>query len=681
MQDATGDLEWLVEQTLEEFEDETTETATLPVAFAQMTADLLAEAGHLTSPLVGHSVRRGARVSIADWDDDRRVLTLSSASYLPDGDEVASFDAELRGLQSFFAESLASGSAWLPSDDPATELALTIRSLVKDIDFVRLMIVTTAKFTGENPDPGMVSGFPAGVEIWDAARLGALRPIGGAETFTGRLTLEFPDASFAGAQISAIGPFISKGDYEAYIAVLPGDLLADLYAEHGARLLEMNVRSFLQARNRINKGIQQTLKTEPGRFLAYNNGLSITASAVEMDETSSAITALRGFQIVNGGQTTASLHHAKYRQSVDLSDVRVQAKITVVPDAAAHDLAPKVSQFANAQNPVRMADFTANNPFHIALETVSRETPAPSTGGTTYWYYERSRGRYADDLAAAGDRGEQADFKRRNPPAQKLTKLDLAKLELTWEQRPNIVALGGEKSFAWYMQSLRETNTTAPPDATFFHDLVAKAILWRTTDRLVAELDLGGYKAQAVAYTLGLLSNRSAQRLDLEGIWDAQSVPDDLQSAIRGLAPLVHAELVSTAGTRNVTEWAKKDECWEIIREIEWAVPESLLVTRQAPGRRVVAASGPKSSLPASVRELADEARVVTFGSKAWYALSAWAKDTDNFQPWQRSIAFSMGRLISAGKAPTAKQVVQAVKILDEAERLGFDPDEDRQVN
>lgn len=664
-------VDWLVEQTLEEFEDETTETSTLPAAFAQMTADLLTESGYLTAPLVGHSVRRGARMSAVDWDDDREVLTLIAATYLPEGGEVASFDAEIRAVHAWATESLRHGGGWLPSDDPAVELAEVVRSVADRIDAVRILVLTAATYVGAAPEAPSFGVIPVVAEVWGAEKLAAL---GGTadERRPATPVVTFPEVEIAGGEVPGLGPFTSDGDYQAYIAVLPGDLLADLYAEHGARLLEMNVRSFLQARNRINKGIQETLKTEPGRFLAYNNGLSITAKAVEMNSEGTHVTALRAFQIVNGGQTTASLHHAKYRQSMDLTGVMVQAKITVVTDGADSDLPPKVSQFANAQNPVRMADFTANNPFHIALETVAKETAVP--GGDIYWYYERSRGRYADDLAAAVDRGQQADFKRRFPPAQKLTKLDVAKLELTWGQRPNLVALGGEKSFAWYMQSLRDSDTHAVPDATFLRDLAAKALLWRATDWIIADLDLGGYKAQAVAYTLALLSNRSAQRIDLDAIWSSQAVSPELREHIAELAPIVHESLVASAGTRNVTEWAKKEECWGAVQGIEWVVPASLLTERQARGRRVVAKSAPKESLPATAVERANESRVVEYGADGWFALATWAKDTDNFQSWQRSLAFSIGKFINSGKTPTVKMVRQGVKILDEADRLGFQP-------
>ena len=124
----------------------------------------------------------------------------------------------------------------------------------------------------------------------------------------------------------------SGADFDVYLAILPGNLLHQLYHEFGARLLELNVRSFLQARGKVNRGIRDTLKDEPSAFIAYNNGISATASEVTLvplPEGGTGIAAMRDLQIVNGGQTTASVHRASVT-GVDLTAVFVQAKVTVI---------------------------------------------------------------------------------------------------------------------------------------------------------------------------------------------------------------------------------------------------------------------------------------------------------------------------------------------------------------
>ena len=121
-------------------------------------------------------------------------------------------------------------------------------------------------------------------------------------------------------------------EYQTFLLVLPGELISRLYDQYGARLFEFNVRSFLQARGNVNKGIRETLRSEPERFLAYNNGLTATADEIEVGQLhgETVIRRLRGLQIVNGAQTTASIHRARKVDKIDISRVAVSMKLTRV---------------------------------------------------------------------------------------------------------------------------------------------------------------------------------------------------------------------------------------------------------------------------------------------------------------------------------------------------------------
>jgi hypothetical protein len=66
--------------------------------------------------------------------------------------------------------------------------------------------------------------------------------------------------------------------------------------------------------------------------------------------------------------------------------------------------------------------------------------------------------------------------------------------------------------------------------------------------------------------------------------------------------------------------------------------------------------------------------KITEVPANLWFELSRWAKQTDNLQPHQRSIAYSMGRLVGQGKEPSRKQAWHGVQILEEARRLGFQP-------
>jgi AIPR protein len=196
----------------------------------------------------------------------------------------------------------------------------------------------------------------------------------------------------------------------AYLSVVPAVQLAAIYDRWGSRLLEQNVRSFLQARGNVNRGIRNTLEREPEMFFAYNNGITATAEAIESETTEQGlvITNIHNLQIVNGGQTTASIHLAS-RQKVDLFRVFIQMKLSIVGPDLAEKIVPKISQYANSQNRVNAADFFANHPFHVRMEEFSRRLYAPSPEGNfreSKWFYERARGSYQDETAKSYPRGE-----------------------------------------------------------------------------------------------------------------------------------------------------------------------------------------------------------------------------------------------------------------------------------
>ncbi|MEZ5461921.1 AIPR family protein [Dokdonella sp.] len=159
---------------------------------------------------------------------------------------------------------------------------------------------------------------------------------------------------------------------------------ADLYEKFGARLLETNVRGFLSERGKVNRGIRSTIQNSPQMFFAYNNGLTATASSVELDEDNSRILDIKDLQIVNGGQTTASLFWARKKHKADLGSVSVQMKLSVIPDSLGDsfdEIVGKISEYANSQNKVSEADLSANRGFHREMEKISRRA-----GRFTGWW-------------------------------------------------------------------------------------------------------------------------------------------------------------------------------------------------------------------------------------------------------------------------------------------------------
>ena len=292
------------------------------------------------------------------------------------------------------------------------------------------------------------------VQIWDIERL--FRCIGSGMP---REAIEIDFESDFGAAIPCLPMPTEADDYMAYLAIFPGDVLYSLYDDYGSRLLELNVRSFLQLRGKVNSGIRDTLRSEPQNFFAFNNGIAATADAVETVRTpdgSLAVKRIVGLQIVNGGRTTASIHRAKRQDKDDLSRVFVQAKITVANPELLPELVPKVARFANSQNKVQDADFSANDPFHVELQRHSEAIWAP--GEQSRWFYERARGRYRVLKAReATTPARRKAFEDRIPAKQVITKTDLAKYVQAWDQRPEIVGRGSQKKSwrSWTSSSAR----------------------------------------------------------------------------------------------------------------------------------------------------------------------------------------------------------------------------------
>ena len=303
--------------------------------------------------------------------------------------------------------------------------------------------------------------------------------------------------------------------YASYLVVIPAPVLAEFYSLYGARLLEANVRTYLQARTSVNKGMQNSLKNEPQNFFAYNNGLTATSSSVTVEYIDNApyITYLKDLQIVNGGQTTASILYARDNQKVDIQNVFVQMKLSSVDEEIRNELIPNISRFSNTQNKVSAADFFANHPFHVQIEQLSRRISAPVKEGdlvATKWFYERARGQYRD-LQAYKTASERRKLSTEFPKSQMLVKTDLAKYELTFQQQPHLVCLGAQKCFMKYAEHIEKTWT---PEALnfgdgFFKDAMARAMIFRWTDRMIATSEWyaadRAYKSQTVTYTLSYL--------------------------------------------------------------------------------------------------------------------------------------------------------------------------------
>ncbi len=460
--------------------------------------------------------------------------------------------------------------------------------------------------------------------------------------------------------------------YSAFLTILPGKLLSDLYDVYGSALLELNVRSFLQARGKVNKGIRETLKDEPGSFMAYNNGVSMTADDIKFkrDENNAIILdKVVGLQIVNGGQTVASIHRADKVDRYELENVYVQAKITVIDHEKAESMVPKITRYANSQNKVNDADFYSNHPFHIELQKLSETNWVP--GEQSRWFYERTRGLYQVTKSKdAPTDAKRRRFEKSMPPSKRFSKVDVAKYINSWAMLPHIVSLGGQKNFNYFMSKvIKLRGKEWQINDEFYRILVGKAILYKTAEVIVKHNEIPSYRSNVVAYTVSYLSYRALDRINFVEIWNHQKVSTGIEDAMKLWSIEIHKHIVESAGDRNVGEWCKKETTWESIKSLNLEIPKSLdddLVNQST----VIIESEKDNEQPDLTSEDYENiSRVMSIDGLMWYKIHSWGKKTKRLESWQCGIAHTLSGMAADNwvKKPSAKQAKQGVKILEQS--------------
>lgn len=636
--------------------------------------EYLEEAGEVNDSIMCPFRSYGLQLNAYAIDEDYTNLDLFVSIYsdsdTPKSVSQSEVDAAIKRAIQLYQKAINDLYTSFKKDNDAYEFAITVNKQKNKIKSVRICALTNGLVKPIPFKNIMLGNAEISFAIWDIDRL--YRCVSSGKM---RETIEIDFEEKFGVTIPCIENDTSD-KYSVYLAIISGELLALLYDEYRDRLLEKNVRSFLQVKGAVNKGIRDTLRDETDMFLAYNNGISVTAESVDIvrDENGKpSIRSIRDMQIVNGGQTTASIFNAHHDKKIvaDLSKVFVQMKLSVITDPEDMDkIVPRISAFANTQNKVQVADFSANDPYHRRVEELSRTIWTPAVNGLKpiNWFYERARGQYADMLSRETTTSRRKQYKETHPV---FTKTDLAKYENTWDQLPYYVSEGAQKNFRRFTLRVNEHKTMLP-DEKYYRNLVAKAILFRRTEKLVQQQQYGGYRANIVTYTLAYLSYKTAQRIDLEKIWKEQALSQNLEHAIVDVSAIVRDIIINPPGGANVGEWCKKEKCWKAVKECVYVIPEALQAELVEVGY-VSTKPIPTSSIESLTEDdqkIIDQVAAVS--PEVWFALSRWSKETNNFQPWLRSMLFSVGTLVGRGRKPSIKQSRNAMKALEDAKAKGF---------
>ena len=526
------------------------------------------------------------------------------------------------------------------------------------------------------------NGIPVEGQIWDIDRLFRV-----CCSEQGRQIIEIDFKEYCGEGIPCIeASSASTEQYSSYLGVIPGTVLADIYDKFGSKLLEGNVRSFLSTKVAVNKKIRGTILNNPEMFFAFNNGISATAMDVQIEDSDHGrfITVVRDFQIINGGQTTASISNARYKDKADLSSIFVQMKLTSIDETTpeeSDELIRNISRSSNSQNKVSDADFFASHPFHRRMEQISRHMFAPASDGAQYetkWFYERARGQYLQEQMRLTP-AKKRQFELQNPKNKVIKKTDLAKVQNTWRGFPQVVSKGAQTNFNAFAEYIDEQWNLNDEqfNERYFQTTAALILMFQYLEKNITKQPWyeGGYRANIIYYTLAqfrrLLHNQyPGQDLDLMLIWNRQSVPEQVGEILIALAELVLLKITDPSRqVANVTQWCKRNDCWDEVKKISLDIPagiESCLITIDE--QKAAQKSAKKEQKV--VNEIQVQATVVNYPVDMWKRLSEFVVRNHMVTPTDVSALTIACQMPS--KIPNTYQCKRLLALLKKASAEGF---------
>ena len=502
-----------------------------------------------------------------------RSLTLLVSKYqaksIPEKIKKTEIDKLLKKVLKFYKTCGTNDFEALEESSDGYQAYKFIKGHKADIETVNIILLTNDETIRHIPNDVHYGKITVRFDVWDIERL--YQSVLGGTAVERQLVVKLKKKYGESLPLIKV-----KGDneiYDCYIGVISGELLARIYETEGQDLIQKNVRSFLQAIGKVNKGIKVSLANEPQMFMAYNNGISTIAESIVVDEGRSSgdivnITEITGWQIVNGGQTTASIYNA-YKAKLPLEQVNVQIKLSVIKQKdRAEEIIHNISKYANSQNKINMSDFNANDAYHVKMERLSRATPIPVAKGksTDYWFYERARGQYLVELNRQPTAAAKKEFKSRCPKNRCISKTVAAKCVMTYRGYPDIVSKGLETSFIYFSDMVSKGEVPEPSEQSYI-EMIAKVILFNSCDEIIKNLKFGGFKAQQDYYTVALFGKYYSDLFDPLEIWNRQSINAETAKTIEELAYFVwnHFQNPTVPGV-NIGQWCKKEECWELLQ-------------------------------------------------------------------------------------------------------------------
>ena len=472
--------------------------------------------------------------------------------------------------------------------------------------------------------------------------------------------------------------------YQSYLAIIPGITLATIYEQYGLRLLEQNVRSFLQFTGKVNKGIRKTIIDEPHMFLAFNNGIATTAEEIKFvpnqDGNGQAIAFVKDFQIVNGGQTTAAIYHSWKKHKADISEVYVQLKLTTIKNKESfNETVGKIAECANTQNKISASDLSANKESLIELEKISRSTWAPPKDGDsnqTRWFFERARGQYRNERLRQGfTHAKRKAFDLQNPRAQMFTKELFAKFLNSYQEvykddrsnklqiGPHVVVRGSQKNFAQFLSH----NINEKPDEIYFQDAIAKAIIFKSAEKAygVAPNSIGDMRYITVPYSIAWLGFKLNYQIDLYKIWKEQQLDSDFQDILHDVMTEIENFIKNNAPGSLYGEWAKKQDCWGVIKKQEFNINlkkiSHYIENKHSKHKPREVNGDTDQKMMKKIRE-----DINSLGTENWKKIYLWCRDSGIITPFLTNVAHNIGIKLREKRNFSSQEICAAHLLLEE---------------
>lgn len=589
---------------------------------------------------------KSMRIDAAYLDLPANTLNLLYADY--NNGEVKTItntfiSAKSRLLISFLENSLKDHFKNAELSNPAVQLAKNIKANFGYVGTVHLFIISTDKLSSAVKDLSIQS-FP-----WDGRAIDVVLDVLDIEKIYRSRMVGFKkedivicceDYGLEG--IPCIKADIDSDQYDSYLAIVPGKFLSDIYKQYSSALLESNVRSFLKFNGGVNKGIRGTILNDKSRFFTYNNGISTTASAIEVGHRKNSELIIKSFtnlQIINGGQTTATLAATSIKNNADLSGIYVQMKLTVLKESDP-DLIRYIATYANSQNKVKTADLNSSHPFYVRVEEYSRKVYAPVAAGQivqTLWFFERTRGQYEQPLMQM-TKAQRENYKLVHPKSKKFTLTDLAKYMNAANVLPHYVSWGGEVNAAHFHNNmLKQWNKdNSVYNELFYKELIGKKILFEHIGNIISDQiwyqENRAYRPQLIAYTfskLVLSANTVNKQINYCSIWDLQEVPSCVDEDIAAIAKIVFDVMYDeNRPTANIETYCKREECWTNVAKQSYTLSgDSYSVLITLAEKKEEAAQAKKDQK--FTTEIDDELGIYKKGSAYWRSLAERGKSQD----------------------------------------------------